>query len=232
MILFRQARFLAGAVLAAAACSTPAAEAPAVGDVYVYRLVNGYNKETQGQIRLQLKSLDGGNASFAVTPDKPEAGVARTNVYNKEGNWLRHLVENHGEKVDYEFKVAFPAYVFPLDTGKTWSVKVPARIVPRDKETVVYVRGKVIGTERVRVPAGEFDTIKVRRYVYPGDADYHLPETQVEEYEWYAPALGRAVRTERRSQYFDLAQCSEQGSCLQYGAWDIFELVEAKPAKR
>jgi len=226
---------LAGAAALAAALAGPAAyaaEAPAVGDTYVYRLVNGYNKETVGQLRYQLQKLDGGNATYSVTPDNPDAGAARTDVYTREGNWLRYPMENHGEKVDYEFSTAFPAYVFPLEPGKTWSVRVPARIVPRDKATTVLVRGRVMGTERIRVPAGEFDTVKIRRLVYPGDADYSLPETQVNELDWYAPALGRTVRTERRSQYLDLRACSEFGSCDYHGAWDVFELVEVRPAKR
>ena len=92
--------------------------------------------------------------------------------------------------------------------------------------------GKVIGTERIRVPAGEFDTIRVRRTVYPGDHAFMLSETYVMETDWYAPALGRVVRTERDSRFLDMQSCSGFARCEARGDWDIYELVESRAAKR
>lgn len=222
----------AGSAALAFAATTLAAAPPVAGDAYVYQRVNGYNKETRGKLRYEVTRVEGGRVTVNVTPDNPDAGTPRTVVYNLEGNWLRHEVENHGAKIDYEFAEAYPAYVTPLETGRSWSQRVKATVADESRPRSVRVDGKVLGAERIRVPAGEFDTIKIRRYVYPGDHAFMLSETYVTEIDWYAPALGRAVRTERDSRYLDLQACSGFARCEARGDWDIYELVEARPAKR
>lgn len=212
---------------AAAICIAPAAAAPVSGDTYVYRLVNGYSKEPRGHLRYRVDRVDAGSVTVAVTPDNAAAGFERTEVYTTDGNSLRRLMESHGEKVEYLFSSAYPAYVFPLEAGKTWSVRVNASVPGAARVRSVRVDGKVLGVERIRVPAGEFDTVKVRRLVYPGDADFNLPETKIIETDWYAPALGRTVRTETRSEFLDLSRCNERASCVHYGDWDVVELVDA-----
>jgi hypothetical protein len=93
----------------------------------------------------------------------------------------------------------------------------------------VRVDGTVLGTERLRVPAGEFDTIKVRREVYAGDQDTFLLQTHISERDWYAPALGRAVKSESRSDWFDKSRSRNRTF---YGDWNISELAEVSAAKR
>ena len=226
------ASLVAGSAALIVASVSFAAAPPAPGDAYVYRLLNGYNKETRGTLNYQVASVDAGRVTVSVTPDNPEAGKQRTYVYTPEGNWLRHEVENHGAKIQYDFAEAYPAFVFPLEQGKSWSMRVKATVPDEQRPRSVRVDGKVIGAERIRVPAGEFDTIKVQRTVYPGDHAFMLSETYVMETDWYAPALGRTVRTERDSRYLDMQSCSAFARCEARGDWDIYELVEARPAKR
>ena len=52
------------------------------------------------------------------------------------------------------------------------------------------------------------------------------------ETDWYAPALGRVVRTERDSRFLDMQSCSGFARCEARGDWDIYELVESRAAKR
>jgi hypothetical protein len=226
--------FWGAAALAAAlaGAAAPAIGAPAVGDTYTYRLVNGYNKEVRGQLRYEVSSVGADRISYAVTPDNAEGGSARTEVYTNEGNWLRAPVESHGEPVEYEFAPAFPALVFPLDPGKEWSVRVKASVAGDRRGRSVRVDGKVLGAERVRVPAGEYDAVKVKRLVYPGDAVDFLLETRVEEIDWYVPALGRVVRSERRSDWMDMSKCTRAGGCGFRGNWNVIELVEMRPGGR
>lgn len=229
----RAVRAAAMAALTAMLSGTALAQTPpAAGDTYLYRLVNGYNKEDLAQIRYEVAKVEGGSVTLAVTPDKADGGVARTDVYTREGNWLRHPVENHGQAIEYVFATAYPAFVFPLDPGKSWSVRVPASVAASGERRSVRVDGRVMGAERIRVPAGEFDTVKIRRLVFPDDERFTLSETQITEFDWYAPALGRPVRTERRSEWLDTSQCGEDDGCDFRGGWYVYELVEAKPAKR
>jgi hypothetical protein len=217
-----------------AACAVAAAAAAAsfaVGDVYTYRLVNAYNKELLAQVRYEVSGVEPDRIRFSVTPDQAAGGAQRTEVYTREGNWLRAPVESHGEPVEYEFAPAYPALVFPLEPGKEWSVRVAARVAGEARARSVRVDGKVLGAERVRVPAGEYDAIKIRRFVYPGDAAHFLTETRIVEYDWYVPALGRVVRSERNSDWRDGSRCDSNHGCDYYGNWSVLELAEARPAK-
>lgn len=212
--------------------AAPATAASSAGDAYVYQVVNGYSKEVRGKLHYQVEQVDANRITVSVSPDNVEAGWAHTEVYTKEGNWLRNLVESHGVPVDYEFATPYPAYVFPLEPGKTWSVRVKASVPGSARQRSVRVDGRVMGNERIRVPAGEFDTVKVRRFVYPGDTDFSRSETRIVEYDWYVPALGRPVRTERSSDWLDTSRCSEHDGCDFRGNWDVIELFEARAAKR
>lgn len=212
--------------------AVPAAGAPAVGDAFTYRLVNGYNKEVRGQLLQEVTGTGSARVTYSVTPDSAMAGWPHTVVVTSEGNWLRNLVDSHGEKIEYVFASAYPAFVFPLDAGKTWSLRVNATAAGAGRSRSVRVDGKVLGAERIRVQAGEFDTIKVQRRVYPGDEAFMLGETQITEIDWYAPALGRTVRTERRSAYHDQSLCGQFPPCEARGDWDIYELVALRVAKR
>jgi hypothetical protein len=207
-----------------------AATEPVAGSTYVYRIVNGYSKEIRGQLHYRVERVDPAAYTVKVSPDTAAAGWERTEIHTREGNSLQRLIESHGNKVEYLFASAYPAYVFPLEPGRSWSTRVNATVPGKSGVRSVRVDGKVLGAERIRVPAGEFDTVKVRRLVYPGDPESFRTETRIVEFEWYAPALGRAVRTEVRSEYMDMSQCGggeRGGSCIFYGDWDVYELVKS-----
>ncbi len=220
----------AAAFVAAATGPAIAATTAVAGETYVYLVSNGYSKEPRGQISYRVERVDTDRTAVSVTPDSPALGQAYNVIYTHEGNWLRHPVTNHDQPVIYEFAQAYPAYAFPLDPGKSWSVRVNATNPATGKTSSVRVDGTVLGTERIRVPAGEFDTIRIRRLVYAGDFDGFLRETNIADIEWYAPALGRAVRSESNSEWKDLSRCGRAGCQPFRGDWNIYELVAVKPA--
>ena len=205
----------------------PAFAAPAAGDAYVYRLVNGYNGETVAHLRHEIS-----NASTAqglvvsVTADRPSVTLPRTEMLTPDGQWLRRPLDNHGLAADYEFTPALPAVAAPA-AGRTWSVRVTGRVNGEAKARSVRIDGEVLGNERIRVSAGEFDTVKIRRFIYPGDAGDFKTETRIAEIDWYAPTLGHSVRTETRSSWQQL--CSRR-YCTYHGDWHVLELIEAPKA--
>jgi hypothetical protein len=207
--------------------ATPAAAALAVGDTYVYRIVNAYNNETRGEVTYRVDKVDADTVTMAVTFDHPSLGVPHTDVFGRDDNWLRHPLINHDVPVEYNFSPAFPAYVAPLDPGKSWSMRVGATDPISGRRNSVRVDGDVVGTERISTPAGAFDTIKVKRRVYAGDWGLFTAETNIVETDWYAPALGRPVRTERNSSYMDPDKCGRPSSACTpvRGDWTVFELV-------
>ena len=210
------------------------AAAPVAGDTYVYRVFNGYNHEARGQIRHHVDKVDAGRVIVSVTTDTPGLGSAHTEIYTTDGNWMRHPVTNHDQPVDFEFAQAYPAFVLPLEPGKSWSVRVNATDPVTGKRNNVRVDGKVLGAERITTPAGAFDTIKVMREVYAGDWEAFRQETNITETDWYAPALGRPVRSESYSGYMDPSRCTATGSACTpiRGDWSVLELVTSNPAPR
>ena len=227
--LTKRARTGACALLVATLFLADGVAAPAAGDAWAYRVANGYNQEVRGRVQYRVDKVEAGRVAVAVTTDVAVLGRARTEVYTPDGNWLAHPLINHDQPVDYEFAQPYPAYVFPLATGQSWSQRVNAVNPASGRRASVRVDGEVLGTERITVPAGAFDTIKLRRRIYAGDWDGSRAETNITEIEWYAPALGRAVRIDTNSSFMDQARCSDEMSACtpRRGDWHIFELVEA-----
>ena len=225
------ARFgvIACIMLSALISAADAAAAPAAGDSWSYRVVNRYNGEVRGNIQYRVDKVDADRVAVAVTSDLPALGLPSTEIYTADGRWIRHALINHDQPVVYDFQQPYPAYDFPLAAGKTWSSRVNAVNPANGRQARVRVDGDVLGSERVTVPAGAFDTFKIRRRIYAGDFDGPRSQTNITETEWYAPALGRAVRLERNSGFMDQNRCSdEMSACTPVrGDWLLFELVDA-----
>ena len=195
----------------------------AAGDAYVHRLVNGYNGETVAHLRHEISDASTAQGLvMSVTADRPSVTLPRTEMLTPDGQWLRRPLDNHGLATDYEFTPALPAVAAPAK-GKTWSVRVTGRVNGEAKARSVRIDGEVLGNELIRLAAGEFDTVKIRRFIYPGDAGDFKTETRIAEIDWYAPTLGRSVRTETRSSWQQL--CSRR-HCTYHGDWHVLELTE------
>ena len=221
-----RARTIAAAALVGLTPATALA-APAVGDVYVYRVGNGFiSGSALGRVRYRIEKIGADSIEVSLSADNPRAGSARSVIYTKDGNWRRHQINNHDQPVDYEFATPFPAYVFPLEPGKDWSLRVEGTSAATGKRNSIRVDGDVSGVERITVPAGTFETVKVTRRVYAGDGDGQLGETAITEIDWYSPVLGRPVRVESKSEWIDSSRCGD--SCRpQLGDWLVYELIEA-----
>jgi hypothetical protein len=203
----------------------------AAGDSYVYRVINGYNRETVGHVRqTDTPATTAQGQVLAVTVDTPALGTDRTEMYAAQGQWLRRPLDNHGRPVDYEFGIALPAV--PAQAGtQSWSTRVPAKVAGEPRSRSVRVDGRVLGEARIRVPAGEFETLKIQRIIYAGDADFSITETRITEIDWYSPSLGRSIRTETRSDWRDMRSgCRRPEQCDYRGDWHIFELAEVTRA--
>lgn len=214
---------LAEGVAAKMVASPPAL--PAVGATAVYRVVNGYNGDELGQLRYRVDHAGGDWVVVAVTANSPYLGFSHREEYTAEGNWLHHPILNHDYPTDYRFAPPYPAYAFPLDIGKSWSSQVSATNVATGKAKSMRVYGKVAGGARISTPAGTFDTIRIVRTVYAGDAEVFITQTVTTETDWYAPSIGRAVRIERRSRWYDAGRGARWGANAVQGDWNVLELV-------
>jgi hypothetical protein len=179
--------------------------AVAVGDQWTYRVRDGYTGIDRGTERYRVEQVSAGNIMVA----RIGFGGEDTEAYDSQWNWLKRPATN---LQSFTYRPPYPAFAFPLAPGKTWQVRLTATDPADGRHFPVRVDGKVLGWERVKVPAGEFDAIKIQRYVY---LDYWEQgvrgASHIVEDEWYAPAVKQSVRREAKSRYWSLLGALETG---------------------
>ncbi|HYC47605.1 MAG TPA: hypothetical protein VED01_19185 [Burkholderiales bacterium] len=194
-----------------------------VGDYWEYAVRDAYTGLDRGVRRYEVTRIE---ADRIVVDVDQNGERVDSFVYSAGWNGLEHPLTNLQR---FRYSPAFPAYAYPLEPGKTWYTVVDATD-PMTKRTYrVHTRGKVLGWERIRVPAGEFDALKVERYVYAGNSEGFRSQETIVETDWYVPALRRAARSSGWSEHFDTSKGGGDGGG-EYplrirGDWLLAELV-------
>ena len=228
--------FLLFALLFLAGCATPLPQTPPagipasiaapevrVGDSWTYQLHDGYTRIAKGTYRYTVTAIGPQRVNVEATHDGQPAG---TQVFTRDWNWIEKPMTN---LQNFRYSPPYPALPFPLEAGKRWQAYVQATDPATGKTNRVRIDGDVLGWERVKVPAGEFDALKVRRVVYAGNADYDRGEENIVEFDWYAPLLGQAVKQVSSSEYLDKRAGCDDGYCDDWvrNDWNVMELVSA-----
>ena len=220
-------------LLLVAGCAAPSAQNPPsgmpaqlaapeirAGHSWTYAAHDGYTKLPLGTHEYRVQSVQGD----IVTVKATHSGREATELYTRDWNWRERPMTN---LQNFRYEPAYAALPFPLAAGKTWRAHVKATDPVTGKANSVRIDGTVQGWERVKVPAGEFDAIKVRRVVYAGNPDYFKTQEYIVETDWYSPHLGRVVRSESTSGHYDFRRSCEDGNgCLwTQNDWSVAELV-------
>ncbi|HET9702029.1 MAG TPA: hypothetical protein VFP70_14005 [Burkholderiales bacterium] len=222
----------------------PPAEAavPSPGEHWTYRIVNGYNGLEIGTARHEVVKADQDRFELRITDGKSGTGETRGYVrgWNPEsGQYPVGLAMGGfwngippGGSVRY--LPPLPDFRFPLAPGRSWSETVVAADPATGQQIPVKVLGRVQGMERIRVPAGEFDAIKVTRDHYYQDATWWRTSVWQTTTDWYAPSINRVVRHREHSQYTDLSRGGRDGGVglVIYGDYLVHELAELSPVRR
>jgi hypothetical protein len=201
-------------------------------DTLVYQVTNGYNREVVGRVRkMPAPSGNEGGHALHLCVDSAALGVERVEIIDAQGRWLRRTLDSHGVPIDYAFSPALPARRDDMRVGHSWSQRVNATVTLAGESVrrSVRVDAKVISSERLRVPAGEFDTLSIHRIIYAGDGELTRAETRIDERVWYAPALRRSARIDTRSSWL---QSGCRRHCEYRGDWFIHELVQAADTEK
>lgn len=228
-----QRTLILSALLLAAGCATPLPQNPPagipaqvtapeirVGDDWRYAFHDGYTKLPRGTLEYRVSAVQGDSVTVQVRHEGRES----TELYTREWNWRERPMTN---LQNFRYQPAYPALPFPLEAGKTWQAYVNATDPATGRVNRVRVDGTVLGWERVKVPAGEFDALKVRRLVYAGNYDHFRSQEYISEFDWYAPKLGQIVKHMSSSGYIDKARgCDFDPSCQWVNNdWNMVELV-------
>jgi hypothetical protein len=190
--------------------SNASAVAPtvSVGDTWTYRVRDGYTGLPRPTQRQHVIEVSGDRIRIAVSQE----GAAQDEVwiYDRGWNWLTHPATNLQA---FNYSPPYPALPFPLAPGKTWHARLTATDPADGRRFPVVMDGTVLGWERLKVPAGEFDTVKVQRIVY---IEYWVAtvrgRSEIIEYEWYAPAAKQSVRREASSRYLSYLYADKDGN--------------------
>jgi hypothetical protein len=167
----------------------------AAGDSWTYRVQDGFTRLPRADQRFVVDRVDAGRIEVAG----PAEPAGATQIYDREWNWIRRPAT---ALQTFDYSPAYPAYGFPLAPGKRWNARVTATD-PRDgRRFPVRVGGAVLGWEHVKVPAGEFDALKIERIVYFDYWEYALRgHSIIREYEWYVPSVKWSVKRETMASY-------------------------------
>jgi hypothetical protein len=196
------------------------------GDTWIYQVRDLYTGIDRGQERWAVTRVAANRIEMVV--DEP--GVRNQHVYDEGWNWLQRPATNLPL---FLYEPAYGALAFPLSAGRRWQSRTTAIEPGTGRRFPVWIAGSVLGWERIKVPAGEFDALKVQREVY---IEYHVPtvrgRSEIVEQDWYAPGIAQPVRREIRSQYLSHLHSDEEGGPRFIpDDWLAFELVRREPGK-
>ena len=230
--MFRTALRLLAAALLVTGCASPLSQTPPAGtsasvsppDIragvsWKYSLHDGYTKLPRGALEYRVSSVQ----SDTVTVELSHEGKQSTQLYTRDWNWRERPMTN---LQNFRYDPPYPALPFPLEAGKTWQAFVKATDPATGRVNRVRIDGKVLGWERVKVPAGEFDALVVQRVVYAGNGDTFLSEEYITEVDWYSAAVGAIVKHSSRSGHRDYRLGCDR-VCTQWidNGWNVVELV-------
>jgi hypothetical protein len=201
-----------------ASAATPAV---AAGDSWTYRVRDGYTGLPRANQRLRV--VDAGADRIRVAATRGDGGADETQVFDREWNWLTRPATN---LQSFDYSPAYRALAFPLTVGKTWRARAVATDPVDGRRFPVWIEATVQGWEKVKVPAGEFEALKIKRMVFIEYWEYTIRgRSEIVEYEWYAPSVKQAVRREGSSQHLSYLYSDEGGPMWVLDDWLIAELV-------
>lgn len=187
------------------------ASAPKAGGTWRYAVSDGFTRLSRGNVEYRITDV----LSDSMTVDVKGFDGERTETYTHGWNWLVRPATN---LQTFVYKPAYQALPFPISAGQTWKHSGTATDPATGKSFPVQIDGEVLGWEKVRVPAGEFDAVKMRRIVY---LDYFEQgvrgQSWIIETDWYAPAVGQIARRETTSKYWRLASLQPQYRFVRVG---------------
>jgi hypothetical protein len=184
---------------AGVSASVAAPAAPRAGATWRYAVSDGYTRLSRGSIEYRIVDV----MSDSMTVEVKGYDGERTETYTHDWNWLVRPATN---MQTFVYTPAYQALPFPLQAGKRWRQVGTATDPATGRSFPIRIDGEVLGWERVRVPAGEFDALKVRRVVYLEYFEQGVRgQSWIIETDWYAPAAAQVARRETTSRYWRLA---------------------------
>lgn len=207
----------------------PAAAAPSysTGDRWTYRAQDGFRTPVRWEETHEITAIGATGITVRITQKGPSVDTARTE------EWAAPGLVRVGALFDHEtrrFSEPLKRYDFPLASGKTWNQWVDNfdEATRRSGQINRYVR--VHGWEKVTLPAGTFDAIRLTVIMRLDDEQFDRFGTECNYVVWYAPAVRGIVREEKDAQYREKGDPMGIGVVrTQHAALELISFTPGKP---
>jgi hypothetical protein len=164
-----------------------------VGDQWKYRVTDKFTKLTHS-VSVEVMSVTENrihtrNLESALDAASLPAAAGVIWVWDRDWNPLSHGA--------IEYKPFYPVLQFPLEPGKQWSGTV--QWYGGSGTLRHQLTAQVAGWERVTVPAGSFDALRITvrgNISETGSINYYSQSGSISNVTWYAPAIGQIVKKE------------------------------------
>ena len=199
-----------------------AVSAPAIksGDFWEYAVTDRYTGFPRGTYRYTVSRADSDRIVVDVTRDGDRVD---TQIFAPGWKGIEHPLRNLQR---WRYEPPYPAFAFPMYPGQHWRGIVSSTDPVTGKTYRTHVHASVAGWRHIKVPAGEFDALEVRRSVYAGNGEYFKLQEEIVETDWFAPAVGFVVASEGTSSYLDTSRSGGRHRPLRVqGDWLRAELV-------
>ncbi|MYM23127.1 hypothetical protein GTP46_10770 [Duganella sp. FT135W] len=184
---------------------------PAIGDSWTYQYTDVW-KGAKGNInRVEVAAID--EAGVHVDVRRAASGALLTQqLFSPEMNPV--------DRGAMHFAPSFARYAFPLAPGKEWSSDVTGNNPKQGKNWRYHIKGKVLDWEKVKVPAGEFEALKIVVEATYGAEDTFTKNGsgQLTETVWFVPELNNFVK-------LDYRDTDWQGRLYNRDSWELTTYV-------
>lgn len=164
-----------------------------VGTVYVMESINHSDPKLNYTVERKIEAVS--SDRMTVSMRNLNSNYVRTIEYDHQWNAIS-VRGARGEGSDYAPPIKY--YDFPLQPGKTWKYVSTERNIKSGNVREHTIMAEVGGWEKISVPAGTFQAIKIMiknelRDLNTGKTTYGTDTS------WYAPEVGRSVKSEMTS---------------------------------
>lgn len=179
---------------------TASAPKPKVGDYWEYMVRDAYTGMVRGLYRYTVSRADPDRMVVDLTRDGERVD---TYIYTPDLKGIEYPLRNLQR---FRYDPPYPAYAFPMYPGQRWRSIVTSTDPVTGKSYQTHIHASVGDWRRIRVPAGEFEALEIRRSVYAGNAESFRLQEEILERDWFAPSVGFAVASEGYSSHIDTSR--------------------------
>jgi len=137
---------------------------------------------------------DVGTDGITVTSRNTKSNYTRVLTFTPQWSLIAER-EPSGKGAHYSPPMRY--FDFPLEQGRTWQEQVRKSKTDGGVERIYDIAGEVLDWEKVDVPAGTFDAVKVLLHIEVRENGELI--SQSTDTSWYAPRAKRSVKTEEVS---------------------------------